>query len=183
MKLLNKTVLALGFSVVGAVSSMSALAVAAGTESIVHEIKVKASDSEQVQVFVNADGDTRNFQFSHDVLQDEGKLAEALKELPQELGEKLTLLLTNFDNSNLDFDFDIGNDGDHVVMVKLHGEPGSNIEQKVMKTFKHTKGEHKVVRMNHHDKLSADSVIRLLKHGKFSAEDLDKIQQALDAKR
>jgi hypothetical protein len=43
--------------------------------------------------------------------------------------------------------------------------------------------KHNNVQFIHKGGMTADSLIRMVKQGKFTADDLNKIQQALDAKR
>ena len=200
MKLFGKTSLALALSLAGVISSVSALAMATDDEHSahqIHEIEVitgdLSSNSDLAKIFVNIDGDMTNVSIPKSALQYRSQLEEALADVPEELREKLLDEL-----GNIEFDANvikiIKSDGSHmswghddtsanVFVIKMDGDDTStDIAQKVMKRFKHGNVE-QIIEIAHGDGLSADSIIRLLKHGKYSAEDLDKIQQILDEKR
>jgi len=206
MKLLNKTSLALALSIFGAASTMSALAVASADKDELrqlHRIEVIAGDSEQVKVFVNANGETTNVSLTKDALQDRAQLEAALVDVPEELREKLlnSLDSLHLDTKVIDIDglVELGegmsllenSSGENVFVVKIDGDESehsiaSTVVRELKHSFKHglsTGDKHRVIEFKHRGKLGADSVVRMLEHGKYSAEELNKIQQALDAKR
>ncbi|MEW6992547.1 hypothetical protein AADZ91_17920 [Colwelliaceae bacterium 6441] len=194
--LFNKTSLALGFSLLGAISSMSAIAMASDVKHQVHEIEVIAKDSDDVKVFVSVDGDVTDLNFPKSTLEDKAQLENALADVPEEIREKLlkTLSAIHHDGDVMKIEMH-GDSTDHsswvsdneqVFVIHAGDENTSDIAQKVITKFKHGDGDvslNKVFKFKHGGKLGADGVIRLLNHGKFSADDLDKIQQALDKKR
>ena len=44
-------------------------------------------------------------------------------------------------------------------------------------------GHHKIFKFEHGSEMGAKGIIKMLQHGDYSAEELNKIQQALDSKR
>ena len=198
MKLFGKTTLAVTLSVAGAVSSASALAMMSEDKHIsteVHQIEVIAdgsgATSDLAKIFVDIDGEVTNLSIPKSSLQDKAALEAALADVPEELREKLLK-----DLGNIHFDENIikivkseghGNgvswssdsDNEHVFVIELDdGELGSDIANKVIKKFRHGNGE-KIIEFKHGGNLGADSIIRLLEHGKYSADELDKIQQEI----
>ena len=194
----NKTSLALAFSLLGAASSMSAIAMNTSDKDQIHEVEVIADDSEDVKIFVSIDGEVTDVKLPKSALGDKAQLEAALIDLPVELREKLLNDLGNIHledkmvkidkqghSTNLSWNSDSENE--HVIVLHTEMEGSTDdVANKLIKEFKHVSADgsmEKVFKIKHDGKLSAESVIRLLNHGDFSPEDLDKIQQALDAKR
>ncbi|NQY64390.1 MAG: hypothetical protein HRT38_11775 [Alteromonadaceae bacterium] len=120
MKLFNKTALAISFSICGVLSSVSALAMATDVklnakEHQIHQIKVSTFD-DNANVFVNDNGDIREFIIAKDLLEDQEKLALELADISPVLKEKLITLLTG----------DIQIHGDQHVIVDFKGDVDSH---------------------------------------------------------
>lgn len=202
MKLFKKTSLAIAFSLAGVVSSVSALAMVSDDDHVsteIHQIEVSVEDTgssmDEAKIFVDIDGEVTNLSIPKSSLQDKAALEAALADVPEELREKLLKDLGNIHidentikivkgdghDSAMSWSSDTGNE--HVFVIEMEeGELGSDIANKVIKKFRHGSGE-KIIEFKHGAGLGADSIIRLLEHGKYSADELNKIQQALDAKR
>lgn len=192
MKPLNKTALAIAFSVAGVLSSVSALAMTSDVKEVKHRIEVVADESENVRVFVSVNGDMTKVEVPKEALTDKDQLADALVDVPEEVKTKLIDQLANIhmDDGMIkveafvhgdEHNTWVNKDDEHIVIVKAgdvaEGEEGA---KRVIKRMK--KGD-KVFEFKTGGGLSADTIIRLLGHGEFSSDDLDKIQRALDEKR
>jgi len=198
MKAFRKTALAVAFSLIGVVSSVSALAMATNEQNNVvetHEIEVIADDSDTVKIFASNDGDVTNVSLPKSALQDKEQLAAALVDVPEDLREKLLHSLgnINFDDNVIKIikaeghdnamSWSSDSDSEQVFVIELDDDnSNTEIVSQMIKKFSHGDVE-KVIEFKHGAGMSVDSVIRLLEHGKYSVDDLNKIQQALDAKR
>ena len=148
-----------------------------------------------VQVFVSNDGDITELELTKDALEDKAELEAALAGLPDDNRDKVLKQLTNikFDANMIKIHTEEGSDhhgtwvesdAEHVIVLKSSdGADASNIAKQMVKKFKHGDGHAKVIQFKHGGKLGAGHIVKLLEHGEFTADDLDKIQQALDAKR
>lgn len=190
MKTINKTTLALAFSVLGAVSSMSAIAMS--TESSKeHRIELIADGNKDIQVFINAQGDISEFELSPDTLKDPVALESALTNVPVEIRDKLVEQLQRIDiganvihieNSHEDISTWTDGESEQIFVFNIDDASNSNIAKKLVKKIKHD-GEHKVINIERSGQVGADLIMKLLEKGTFTVDDLDSIQQALDAKR
>jgi hypothetical protein len=213
MKLFNKTVIALTLSLLGAASSVSALAMV--TDNAVREeveIKVVESTNDNMNIFVSVDGEVTTKDVSSSVMNNPEALRELLVDVPDNIREKLIESLTsqNIHNDNykvvIDGDGDIhqelhwlsksDNEVDHSIEVILDNSDSKvivmefdendlegNIAQKVIKQMIHTSGKERSVQVIPQGNMSAESIMRMIKHSNFTADDLNEIQQVLDAKR
>ena len=195
-KVVNKTALAMILSVAGATASMSAIANMSDKQVFTHKIEVEASNDDNVNVFVNSNGDMQEFIISKDEINNKEDLMAALATLPDEIRDTVIASLSNLDSA------------DH--FIKLHKEEHSpNVFQWVDKgkspkvfviekdkIYSGTSLTHKVhkyhiveengdvtVKVKDGGSMHTDLITRLLKKGKFTQEELDKLQQALDEKR
>ncbi|MCO4799966.1 MAG: hypothetical protein KC484_12145, partial [Colwelliaceae bacterium] len=146
-KLLNKTSLALGLSLFGAVSSMSALAITSDNNHQVHEIEITADNSDLVNVFVSIDGEVTDLKIPKSVLEDKAQLADTLVDVPQDVRDKLIESLSNIhhegkmvkiemigDDNNVSWVSD--SDSEHVIVLHEDtGEHSENIVKKVMRKY------------------------------------------------
>ena len=89
MKPLNKTALAIAFSVAGVLSSVSAIAMTSDVREVKHRIEVVADESENVRVFVSVNGDMTKVELPKEALTDKDQLADALVDVPEEVKTKL----------------------------------------------------------------------------------------------
>jgi len=200
MNKLKKLPLALALAVLGTTSSLSALAMKADQEPVVKEIKIEIEkdNAKGASIFVVADGESTAVDISPDTLNDKEALAEALSELPDETKDKVLQALDGLsldakhikvhsgDHKVLEWNGSMENE--HVIVMDIDGELGDDsdkekLHQVIKRVIKGHGSDGFAYKFKHGGKLSADSLIRLLEHGKFSQDDLDKIQQALDAKR
>jgi hypothetical protein len=197
MKLFNKTAIAIVLSLLGAASSVSALAMATDNTKVqVIEIEVDGEVNENMNVFVSVDGEVTNLDLSPAMMKNPEELRELLADVPEEIREKL---IANLSREFIhDGNFKIIVDGD--VNQELHwlsesdNEANRNIEvivddgseeEVVHRVIK------KVLRSSHHKNvhairqgnISADSLLDMIKQSDYNADELNKIQQALDAKR
>lgn len=193
----NKS-LVLALSLIGVVSCMSASAMNTIENQQIHEVEVFADTSDEVKISVNIDGEMTELTLPKAVLEDKAQLAAALEHLPEDLRANLIDDLSSFHhdgkmikklkkNHESDVSWHSDADKEHVIVIKNNEAGAANKHtKKIIKEFKHISeegDEELVFEINHQGMLNADSIIRLLKNGKFSAEELNQIQQALDAKR
>lgn len=216
MKLFNKTVIALTLSLLGAASSVSALAMVTDNAPLEEvEIKVVESANDNMKIFVSVDGEVTTKDVSSSVMNSPEALRELLVDVPDNIREKLIESLTNqnIHNDNykviIDGDVDIHqelhwlskseNEVDHnikvisdnsdskvIVMEFDENDLKGSIAQKVLKQMIHTTGKpshDRSVQVIHQGNMSPESIMRMIKHSNFTADDLNEIQQVLDAKR
>lgn len=191
MKIMNKTALAVSLSLIGAISSMSAIAMSKGELRKEQKIEISVDDSKDVQVFVSHDGDITELEVPKSLLTDKAYLDNALAALPGELREKVVSQLTGIHMDGHVVQLKSGevntwvdSGSDKVIILKsIDEENGKSIAKRIVQKFSSGDGKHKIFEFKHGNKVSADSVTRLLKNGDFTPDELDKIQQALDAKR
>jgi len=211
MKLFNKTAIAVSLSILGALSSVSALAMA--TDNTLHrevEVIVDGDTNKNMNVFVSVDGEVTTADVSPLAMSNPEELRELLSDVPEDIREKLikTLMNAHDDNGNLKIvlDGDIGinqelhwiseNDieGDHrvevigdndenkVIVMELDHNLEGDVAQKVIRKIMNS-SHHKNVKVIHRSKMVVDSLMEMIKNSDLTADELDKIQQALDAKR
>jgi hypothetical protein len=201
MKLFNKTSLALSLSILGTASIMPAVAMANDTEKHVEEIIIEAnddSDPSSVNIFVDVDGDITNVTIPKDALGDKDKLAEALADVPEDVRDKLISDLEHINMGKLHKDTSqlhvkhhgddhqklnsVNDSGDQqIIIIEIDDENGDH-KQVLHKEMKNT-SDHEFIEFKGDGKIGAKSIIKLLSHGEYSAEELDEIQKALDAQR
>jgi len=198
MKLFNKTSLALALSLLGAASTMSVLAMTTELAQQVHEITVEADDNPNAQVMISIGGEITNLTVSKEALHNKELLTEELAEQSDDIREKLISALDglhlNSENIHVKHHQVTDNiDEQRVVIMTMdddsHHANSVNDKSMMMKVVKDMSALH-VDTSKHHSfefvtdgKIAADSIVRLLSHGEYSAEELDKIQQAIDSKR
>jgi len=211
MKLFNKTAIAVSLSILGALSSVSALAMA--TDNTLHqevEVIVDGDTNKNVNVFVSVDGEITTADVSSLAMGDPVELRKLLSDVPDDIREKLieTLMNAHDDNGNLKIvlDGDIGinqklhwisendiegehsievigdNDENKVIVMEFDHNLEGNVAQKVFKKMINS-SHHKNVQIIRHSKMITDSLMSMIKNSDFTAEELNLIQQALDAKR
>lgn len=195
MRILRKTALALSFSVIGVVSSVSALAMVAESESKFHEIEIIADESKDIRIFTNIDDEFSEIELPAGDLADNQKIKAALSELPEYIRDKLVNNLANIHGEGKmvkvktlsNFIGGVSNDGsESEQVVVFHSNEGNVLKEgvhKVIEGLADGDAEVKVFKFKHGSEQTAESVIHLLNNGEFSIDELDKIQQALDEKR
>ncbi|WP_286235553.1 hypothetical protein [Thalassotalea sediminis] len=191
MRTINKTTLAIAFSVLGALSSMSAIAMSTA-EIKEHRIEVIADGEQDVQVFVSTNGEVTELALPKATLSDTVALKDALSDLPEDLRNKVAEQLGNIhlDANIVKIHSDskaitswADGDAEQVFVFEIEDETSdNNIAKKIIKKFKHD-GAHKVIEIKRNGHMGPELIMKLLKNGEFTVDDLDKIQQALDAKR
>lgn len=191
MKPINKTALAVSFSLIGAISSMSAIAMSKVERRIEQKIEIVADNTKDVQVFVSLNGEITELDIPKESLTDKAYLDSVLAELPDDLREKVVNQLSAIDitgnmikvNTN-DENAWVTDEAEKVIVLKTISDGDTQtIANEMIQQFRAVDGKHKVFEFKHGGQASADVVKRLLEKGKFTPEELDKIQQALDAKR
>jgi len=201
MKNFKKTALALLLSITGASLSMSALALTSDTVHKEHRIEISADSDKEAHVFVVSDGEKYDVTIPSGDWQDKSQLEEHLSALPDDIRSKVIEQLSSIhldakmikigsgSNSSV-FSFA---DGDHenvivmdiekVVEEALDDSEAALIHaKKVIQKLNHD-GDAKVFKFKFDGSGKADAISKMLAHGKFTQEELDKIQQALDEKR
>jgi hypothetical protein len=205
MKSFNKTIIALTLSLLGAVSSVSALAITSDNNSR-QEVEITVDgDKNNMSVFVSVDGEITNADVSASAMSNPEELRKLLVDVPQDIREKLIGRLTSAmgDNGNFrmvvdadinqelhvisesDHDIEvIGDNGENKVFVmKFDGDKSQiDLSQKVIEKMMKP-SHHKNVQVIHQGNMSAKSLLRMIKHSDFTADELNEIQQALDTKR
>ena len=205
MKSFNKTIIALTLSLLGAVSSVSALAITSDNNSR-QEVEITVDgDKNNMSVFVSVDGEITNADVSASAMSNPEELRKLLVDVPQDIREKLIGRLTSAmgDNGNfrmvvdadinqelhviseIDHDIEvIGDNGENKVFVmKFDGDKSQiDLSQKVIEKMMKP-SHHKNVQVIHQGNMSAKSLLRMIKHSDFTADELNEIQQALDTKR
>jgi hypothetical protein len=223
MKFFNKTAIALTLSLIGAASSVSALAMATDKTQI-HKVSIEIDRdaNESANVFVSVNGDVTTLDVPSSTLNDPEELEKLLADLPDNIREKIIVNLSNIDFSGVNahegnFRVVVGGevheelhllskevtesiiDGEHHIEVLTNGGDnkvivmefdseelsGGNMHKIIKKMMLPSiiNSKHNNVQFIQKGKMTADSLIRMLKHSDFTADDLNKIQQALDAKR
>ncbi|NQZ88117.1 MAG: hypothetical protein HRT54_11135 [Colwellia sp.] len=199
MKLFNKTAIVASLSILGAVSSVSALAIATDNSQLQEvEIIVDGDRNKNMNVFVSVDGEITSADVSLSAMSDPDELRKLLSDVPDELREKLIESLMNAHDDNghfkvvVDGDVDISqelhwlseddNEENKVIVMELDHHLEGGIAHKVIKKIMNS-SHHKNVKVIHHSKMITNSLMRMIKNSDFTADELNKIQQALDAKR
>jgi len=199
MKIFNKTAIALSLSLLGATSTLSAIAMATDDGLVeklveIHQVKIEKDDGE-ANVYVNINGAETEFTIDKADLSDTDKLSSALDNVPEALREKILSSLSgihsvnnqtvlNLEDEHFSDDVNwISEDGENKVVVMSFDrnmDHVSDVSQQVVKGMFHS-GQH--VMKFPKGKLTADRVINMLSNDDFSVDELNKIQAALDAKR
>jgi hypothetical protein len=223
MKLFNKTAIALTLSLIGAASSVSALAMATDNSQI-HKVSIEIDRdaNESANVFVSANGDVTTLDVPSSALNNPEELEKLLAELPDNIREKIIVSLSDINlgdvsqhaesfrmvvageahkelhllskeltESIIDGEHHIEvmtDDGDNkVIVMEFDGDEltGGKMRKviKEMMIPSLINSKHNNVQFIQKGQMTADSLIRMVKHSDFTADDLNKIQQALDAKR
>ena len=200
---MKKSILASLFAGLFAVSAF------AGDEVRMMKIELKKELGEGTTLNLNQGGDTQVFEFTEEELQDKDLVNARLEGLDEDTKNAVLNALNgiHMDDNNLMFiDEEVHNkdgnkfvfistdelvDGDepHKVLINMQGSAGSNGVHKVFKqkgangfAYKFGNGDNKI--MLHKDSNHAADVIqKLLEHSELTADQVDLIQQALDAKR
>jgi len=218
MKLLNKTAIALTLSIIGAASSVSALAMATEKTQIQKvRIGIDGDSSETANVFVSVDGDVTTLDVPSSALNDSEELEKLFVDLPDNISEKIIATLNKVKINEGNFRVIVDGDGHdklhvlsqeltesiidsehHIEILAEDGEKkvivmdidGTDLSDgKMHKVIKEMMlpsiihSNHKNVKFIQKGKVTADSLIRMIKHSEFTADELNKVQQALDAKR
>lgn len=183
-----------------AIFSAGSLAAYSDDNVVVKEFKIEVeADSEKgAHVIVDGDVDHAVVKLSKEDLNDPAKVEAALADLPEETREKVSKALSNIQMDGDKFFFTIDDDSEnqwisksgeeHMIIVDVDSEESADgsVIKKVIKKMAHGAHGHdgeKVFKFKHSGKSSTDILLHLIKKGDFSAEDLDKLQQALDEKR
>ncbi len=196
MKSLTKLPLALSLALFGAASSISVLAMATEPTHELKELKeimVEISGDENVSITVEINGEVTNVSIPKSSLHNKEKLAEALSDVPEEVREQLLADLGNVHISDTmvkvhkihgegDMNWS-SKDGERIVIIDSDSEDHDVDIHQMVKKMKHHVGDENTFVIKHSGKMGADMVLRLIKDADLSSDDLDKIQQAIDAKR
>jgi len=193
MKFFNKTSLALALSLLGVASTMSALALTTDHNEQHHDVMVEAEEGPSAKIMISIDGEVNHLTVSKQALKNKELLAEELANEPAEVREKLLSALgglhINSENMHIKHHQVEGDiEEQRVVIMTMDDEihHDENMMVKVVKDMSQLhidSSKHGGFEFLSGGKIPAESIIRLLSHGKYSAEELDQLQQAIDSKR
>lgn len=191
----SKITAALILSLGGAISSMSAIAMATDNTELrteVREISIEAEHGKEVKLFVHDNGEMVNVIIPHTALSDKEQLSSYLVDVPDGVKEKLLKELTSLsDNVHISANHDSGGEvmrwvsegeSEKVIIIERDGDESVDIEIHIVKEMM-ADGHHKIFKFEHGSEMGAKGIIKMLQYGDYSAEELNKIQQALDSKR
>jgi hypothetical protein len=194
-KKVTKMSAAIALSLAGAISSMSAIAMATDSTKLhqeVREISIESEQGKEVKLFVHENGEMVNVTIPHSALKDAEQISHYLADVPDGLKEKLLEELTNL-SSNEHTIASKGSRGEimhwvtegeseNVIVIEANSDEDADIKKHIIKEVM-TGDHHKMIKFEHFGEMGVNSIINMLKHGDFSVEELNEIQQALDVKR
>lgn len=205
---INKTILATALAF--GLSSFVATSAFAEDVEIEREIKVISNDAKTAQVSIVNNGDVTEFEVSKAALHDIEQLKTEITDLPEEtqdiilesLGKMPKLHKMHRDGLHqehvmvvedgdavreLEWISEDGVDGDgaKVMVIEMHGDNGerTHIDQKVIHKVMSHDGDHVFIKADGDSGSHVKAIQHMLSRGTFSAEQLNEIQKALDAKR
>lgn len=187
MKRIKQIPMAVALSLFGASLSLSALSYASGFDTTdvvkeLHTIEIEADDSATAKIFIDINGEASKFDVPKEALEDPAQLEQLLADVPPEVKDKLMQSLSSLSMNAHHIRIDGGHGDEKVVIIDIEDEHGEHLsgemKHKIIKKFAHEN-----VFVQKGGKVGADSIIRMLSHGEYSAEELDKIQKVLDSKR
>lgn len=194
-KTTNKNkLLSLVLAAAGAFASLTALAAVTDENVKIHELEIEADSEKGAHIIVMADDGTKlEKKMSFAELEDKDNLKALLVDLPEEEQQKILAALDKVQLGMNEVVIHKAGDDTHAKRVMVmnfdsDAEFDSDIEiiedkqVKVLKKILRAGGDHKVIEI-HKQGAGLDAVLHLLKKGEFDADQLDKIQQALDKKR
>lgn len=185
MKKIKQVPMALALSLLGASLSLSAHSYAKGYDNTaevkeIHTIEVEVEESSEAKIFIDINGDAMKFDVPKEALNDPAQLEQLLADVPPEAKDKLMQSLSSLSLSTDHLNVDESDQKVFIIDIENeHGEHLSgDMKHKIIKKFAH---ENLFVQKG--GKVGADSIIHMLSRGEYSAEELNKIQKALDSKR
>ncbi|KGJ98446.1 hypothetical protein [Thalassotalea sp. ND16A] len=206
-KTILATTLALGLS------SFVATSAFAEDVEMEREIQIISNDSMTAQVSIVNNGDVTEFEISTAALHDIELLKTEIADLPQESQDIIVesfgkmpklhrrhggelhqqheenVMVVEVDDvvRELEWISEEGADGDNarVVVIEMHDDNGEkrHIDKQVIHRVMRTDGDHVFIKADGDRDSHAKAIQHMLSRGKFSTDELDQIQQALDAKR
>lgn len=198
MSTFKKLALATALTSITALSVPAVSAPFSDSDTKVHtfKIEVDADTDTGAHIVVDAENNHKVVELSKEALSDPDQIDAALADLPEDVRVKVKTALNgiHMDGQSFAFKVDGGNamnwfskEGDkHVVMIDIDEDHSADNgrDTKIIKKFIHGNSDkHAVIELKHGGAIPADSLIQLIKSGEFSQDDLNKLQQALDAKR
>jgi hypothetical protein len=175
------------------VGSLALTGAVLADEEVKHRvIEIKAVKGENVNVMVDANGNSQTVIVSHDELADSDLLEAKLADLDDETRETVLQALQGLSGSGALDSAQHMHGGKHRVMILNKGDGqllemggDTNIEIEIDGDDKHVMRRHIVIGDDIHEALTGhtDAIAKLIERGEFSQEELDKIQAAVDAKR
>lgn len=201
MNKLKTTTFGILLSIAGASLSMSALALNNDALNKEHRIEINADPDKDAHIFVISDGDKFDVTVPASDWQDKAQLEQHLAELPDDIRGKVVEQLSNI---NLDanvikvgtgsdssvFSFS-GGDNEKVIVMDIEEVIEGALNEtdhalvhakKVIEKLKGD-GSSAIYKFKFDGAGKANAIASMLEKGKFTQEELDKIQQALDGKR
>lgn len=156
------------------------------------EISIESDGKNEVaDIVMNIDGEIIKIQLPKSVLKNKQALADALSDVPENIRENLinTLSAAHDNTTELHRVHEQNNESDHqwmsksgekVIIIDIDDSDG---KKHIIKQMMHGEEGSNAFFFSDEAGMSADMIIRLIKGANFSNEDLDNIQQVIDAKR
>jgi hypothetical protein len=174
---------------------MSAIAMATDSSELqqeVRKISIESEHGKEVKLFVHENGEMVNVTIPHSALKDAVQLNDYLVDVPDGVKEKLLKELTNLSknehiiankaSSGKLMHWVSEGENENVIVIEHDSDDDVNIEKHIIKEVM-AGDHHKMIKFEHFGEMGANGIINMLKHGDFSVEELNEIQQALDVKR
>ncbi|TKB45814.1 hypothetical protein [Thalassotalea mangrovi] len=178
------------------------LMVSAQSKDVEQEIEIIKEGSGDANVTVTENGNTTSLTLSDEALKDKAVLEQELANLPEETRNMVMKALGNVavigdanahvlhlkgDHNENTFEWSSEDEGvKKVIVVDTISETGGeNNDIKIIKKMVHADGDagHPVFISANGEGGAAKAIVHLLEKAELSPEELDQIQQALDAKR
>ncbi|OUS26339.1 hypothetical protein A9Q98_10840 [Thalassotalea sp. 42_200_T64] len=208
---LSKTILAITLAL--GLSSFVATSAYAEDVEMEREIQIISGDAMNAQVSIVNNGDVTEFEISKAALHDIEQLKTEIADLPEEtqdiilqsLGKMPKLhrrhggelhelheenvIVVEVDDvvRELEWVSEEGVDGEiaKVMVIEMHDDHGErrHIDKQIVHRVMRTDADHVFIKADGDSGSHAKAIQHMLSRGKFSTDELDEIQQALDAKR
>ncbi len=148
------------------------------------KIGVDADHKKGAHIFIDTNGEKFEKSIPIEALHDEQQLADLLVDVPEEKREKVLAAIGKIAGDFKSKEFHIAHgEGAKVVVIDVEEEHLDGEVSEVIKKVVRLGGDHKVIEVMGDNKGSVDLLVKLIESGEYSADDLNKRQQALDKKR
>ena len=186
MKVKKHLVFSMALAAMGAIASISTLAAVTEDKVWLHEVNLEHGKS-GAHIIIDNKGVRIEKSFSLEQLQDDEALHELLADLDDDKRSKIIETLKNIDHQGKMLTVAKGDDVSVEKVIVLNSikdvELIADSDVKVIKKVLGGDKKHKIIQLHSKEGGSEKAIVHLLKKGQFTQEQLDSIQQALDAKR